>query len=122
MTADRQRTKVADLNEFEGDTSRIIVEVDGMEIAIIQQSEEYYAVANFCPHQSGPLCEGSIQGRMELDSDGWGWQYTDEGEYVTCPWHAWKFSIKTGDHVDDDRYRVPTYEATVENGEIFVEK
>ena len=39
---------------------------------------------NRCPHQGGPLGEGSI----EVGSDGQCW--------LRCPWHGWDFDPKTG--------------------------
>jgi pyruvate oxidase len=40
---------------------------------------EYAALDNRCPHQGGPLGEGSI-----------------EGGYIRCPWHGWDFHPLTG--------------------------
>ena len=37
------------------------------------------AAQSFCPHLLGPLFEG-----------------TRSGEEITCPWHAWRFSLVTG--------------------------
>jgi pyruvate oxidase len=44
----------------------------------------YTAMANHCPHQGGPLGEGSI----EIGNDGRCW--------LRCPWHGWDFDPKTG--------------------------
>jgi len=40
---------------------------------------EYTALDNKCPHQGGPLGEGSI-----------------EKGYIRCPWHGWEFCPKDG--------------------------
>ena len=40
---------------------------------------EYAALDNRCPHQGGPLGEGSI-----------------ENGYLRCPWHGWDFHPLTG--------------------------
>ena len=40
---------------------------------------EYAALDNKCPHQGGPLAEGSIE-------NGW----------LRCPWHGWDFDPLTG--------------------------
>lgn len=37
------------------------------------------AAQSFCPHLAGPLFQGSLV-----------------AELVTCPWHAWVFSLTTG--------------------------
>lgn len=113
------RHRVADIEDFDRG-SRIITEIKGRSIAIFERGESYYGVLNFCVHQAGPLCEGGIEGRMELGEDGWNWEYVDDGRYITCPWHAWKFDIETGEHLDDDRYSVPTFEVEQEGDGIFV--
>ncbi len=44
----------------------------------------YHAMDNRCPHQGGPLGEGSI----EVGDDGLCW--------LRCPWHGWDFDPTTG--------------------------
>lgn len=110
---------VADVNELETDGSKIIAEVAGQEIAIFRLDGEYHAVANYCPHQAGPLCEGQTKGKVEIGEDGWELAYQDE-VYIECPWHSWMFDVRTGDHAADNRYRVPTYDIKVEDGAIHV--
>ncbi|MGQ4557109.1 Rieske 2Fe-2S domain-containing protein [Halobellus sp. GM3] len=118
MTTRHEVCAVGDVAE-EG--SRVIKEVSGREIAVFNHDGEYHAVLNFCPHQAGPLCEGQINGRTLPKDDGWSWGYDSEQKYVTCPWHAWKFDIETGDHVDSDKYQVPVYDTAVEDGTVYVE-
>ena len=57
-----------------GTTSLALTNVDG----------EFTAMDNRCPHQGGPLGEGSI----EVGTDGQCW--------LRCPWHGWDFDPKTG--------------------------
>ncbi len=54
-----------------------------------------------CPHEGGPLGEGSIE----------------EGR-VVCPWHAFAFDVHTGTASDDPEFRAQVFEAKVENGEL----
>jgi nitrite reductase/ring-hydroxylating ferredoxin subunit len=119
-----QRTlhPIASVDEFEGEGSKVIAEIDGHEIAVFRYLDEFYAVANFCPHQSGPLCEGALTGQTTLAEDGWGWEYDDDERYIACPWHNWMFDITTGKNAQDDRYAVPTYETSVEDGTVFVHR
>jgi thiamine pyrophosphate-dependent acetolactate synthase large subunit-like protein/nitrite reductase/ring-hydroxylating ferredoxin subunit len=44
----------------------------------------FTAMDNRCPHQGGPLGEGSV----EIGADGQCW--------LRCPWHGWDFDPKTG--------------------------
>ncbi len=43
------------------------------------QSSEIMAIDAWCPHIDGPLWEGSAR----------------DGE-IACPWHRWRYSLKTG--------------------------
>ena len=71
------------------------VEVAGTRIALFNLGGEFYALAEECTHEGGPLSEGEIHG----------------GE-VECPLHGARFDIKSGkvtlDPADDDvaRYNV----------------
>jgi thiamine pyrophosphate-dependent acetolactate synthase large subunit-like protein/nitrite reductase/ring-hydroxylating ferredoxin subunit len=57
-----------------GSQSMALTNIDG----------EFTAMENRCPHQGGPLGEGSI----EVGKDGQCW--------LRCPWHGWDFDPKTG--------------------------
>lgn len=112
--------KIADLSEFSMDGDRVIREIEGVEIAVFRIEEEYYAIANYCVHQGGPLCEGELTGQVSVADDGWSWEYDESEKCVLCPWHGWTFDVTTGQNVDVDRYSAPTYEVTVEDDEVYV--
>jgi pyruvate oxidase len=65
---------------------------------------KFSALDNRCPHQGGPLGEGSIENGM-----------------LRCPWHGWDFNPCTGmapgGHDDNG---VKTYELKEEGNEIFI--
>ncbi len=71
--------KVATKSEI-ADQSVMLLNVEGKRIALFNLGGEFYALDDTCPHASGPLSEGSI-----------------EGEDVECPWHGSRFNIKTGE-------------------------
>lgn len=117
-TADRYRY-VTDADEVEaGD--RIIIDVDGREIAIFNVHGEYFALLNFCVHQGGPLCEGSVAGILDVEEGSWELKYDRADEVVACPWHGWEFDITTGEHVAETDYKVPSYEVAEKDGKIYV--
>ena len=70
---------------------------------------QWAAMDNRCPHQGGPLGEGSI----ERGVDGKCW--------IRCPWHGWDFDPLTGappgGHEDTGQRLFPV---EVRDGEIFV--
>lgn len=77
---DEERTfvDVASTDVFD-DRSMYGVEEDGTAIALIEMGNQYFALANRCTHQGGPLCEGELS----------------EGT-VECPWHGAKFDVESG--------------------------
>jgi len=70
---------------------------------------QWAAMDNRCPHQNGPLGEGSI----EKGVDGKCW--------IRCPWHGWDFDPLTGappgGHEDTGQ---TLYPVDIRDGEIFV--
>jgi nitrite reductase (NADH) small subunit len=56
-----------------------------------------------CPHEGGPLGEGSI-----------------DGGKVVCPWHAYAFDLHTGANDEDPDLRADVLDAKVEGGELRV--
>lgn len=113
--------KIGSVADFE-DRSRILVEIEGREIAVFRVGDSFHAVANFCVHQSGPLCEGELTGQMCVADNGWDWVYDDEEKIITCPWHGWRFDVTTGENVQDDRYRTPTYDVEVRDEDVFIKR
>lgn len=61
------------------------------------------ALDNKCPHQGGPLGEGSIENGM-----------------LRCPWHGWDYHPCTGNSPGGFDDGVPTYEIKVEDNSVFV--
>ncbi len=114
-----EKIPVASEEDFEEPGSRVIVDIEGIEVAVFRLADGYHALGNFCVHQGGPLCEGGVTGVITSE-DGWEWRYDDEEKYVHCPWHGWIFDIETGRNIDADQYRVPTYDVEVEDETVYV--
>jgi pyruvate oxidase len=75
--------KIAELEELpEGRVKTVTASIHSMALTHIDGA--YYAMENRCPHQGGPLGEGSI----EASKDG--------SCMLRCPWHGWDFDPKTG--------------------------
>ncbi len=58
---------------------RLFIEIDGQPIVIIRMKNEYYAIADVCSHDDGPVGEGAL-----------------EGYEIICPRHGARFDIRTG--------------------------
>jgi pyruvate oxidase len=64
---------------------------------------EYGALDNKCPHQGGPLGEGSIE-------NGW----------LRCPWHGWDFHPLTGRSPEGLDDAVRTFDVEVRDDGVYV--
>ena len=65
--------RVADLDELpEGRVKTVVA--GHKSIALTHYNDQYGALDNRCPHQGGPLGEGSI-----------------ENGFLRCPWHGWDY-------------------------------
>ena len=64
---------------------------------------KYSALDNKCPHQGGPLGEGSIENGL-----------------LRCPWHGWDFHPCTGKPPGGYDDGVETFETKEENGALYV--
>ena len=93
---------VADAKEIGPGEGRV-VEVNGDEVALFNLNGTFYAIDNMCVHQGGPLGEGML-----------------EGENVICPWHSWKYNVKTGVCATNPSMKVKTYSVKIEDGQVKV--
>ena len=78
-------------------------------ICLSHFDNQWAAMANHCPHQGGPLGEGSIERGVEGQC------------WIRCPWHGWDFDPLTGappgGHEDTGQQLYPV---EVRDGEVFV--
>ena len=98
-----QFQKVAKKSQLEPSRGTI-VEVEGNSIALFDINGKVHAIKNVCPHATGPVGEGSL-----------------EGTVVTCPWHGWEFDVVSGASQMNPEIKVETYPVKVEGDDIFVE-
>lgn len=80
------------------------VKVGRGKLALTCRDGVFGAISGVCNHVGGPLGKGRL-----------------EGDYVVCPWHAWKFHCRTGEGEPGyEADRVPAHEVKVENGRVLV--
>lgn len=72
-------------------------------VAIFNVDGQFYALDGVCPHQGGPLGEGTL-----------------EGGIVTCPWHGWQFNVRSGANQLNRNITQPRFETKVEDGAVWV--
>ena len=81
----------------------------------------FHAIANYCPHQGAPLCEGRISGIHVVDSTvAGGTTRIRTGEFISCPWHQWAFELSTGTSVSRPDCSVRSYPVHIVDGKIVV--
>ncbi|XP_064602383.1 Rieske domain-containing protein-like [Liolophura sinensis] len=61
-----------------------LTECNDVQIALFRYGEEVFALDEKCPHAGGPLHLGDIE------------TLPDMSVCVRCPWHSWRFELKTG--------------------------
>lgn len=79
------------------------VVVNGFYVAVFNTEEGFYAVGDVCPHMGGPLCDGDVAATT-----------------VSCPLHARKIEMKTGQVKNDDLSRVMTFPVKIEDGKVLL--
>jgi len=98
-----KRIRVAGVEDVPPGQARV-VEAGGRLLALVNVEGSFFAIDNACSHRGGPLGEGDI-----------------EGAVVTCPWHAWRWDVRTGANVNNPAVRLACFSVTVEEGSILVE-
>ena len=76
-----------------------------VKLAVTHKDGQFGVISGVCNHAGGPLGEGRL-----------------DGDYVTCPWHNWKYHRMTGlgePGYEDDA--APAYQVKVENGRLLVD-
>jgi nitrite reductase/ring-hydroxylating ferredoxin subunit/multimeric flavodoxin WrbA len=69
------------------------IRVERHRIAVFLYNGRLTAISDICNHKGGPLSEGRLN-----------------GEFVTCPWHGWEYSVTTGKGpAGYDEEQVPVY-------------
>lgn len=87
------------------DGSGVRVEFGEHRVAVFRIGDEIYAIGDRCSHAEASLAEGEL-----FDFD------------VECPRHGSEFDIRTGEPSSLPATRpVPVYDATVTDGEVFLE-
>ena len=85
--------------------SRFWVEFEEETLVIFNVNDHYYAIADLCTHDDGPLEDGELQDHE-----------------VECPRHGARFDIRSGAALSlPATSAVPTYQVKVEGDIIYVE-
>ena len=94
---------VASVEEL-SEGGRLFIEIDEQPIMIIKINGEYYAIADVCSHDDGPVGEGNL-----------------EGYEIICPRHGARFDIRTGRVIALPAFvDIPAYPIRINGGQIEI--
>jgi nitrite reductase (NADH) small subunit len=93
---------VAKIDEIPPGTCKS-VEVHGVLLALCNVGGTVYALDNTCPHAGGPIGEGILM-----------------GDVVTCPWHGWRFNVRTGERPENPAFKLTRCEVQIAGTEIQI--
>ncbi len=94
---------IASVDEL-NDGERLFIEIDGQPIMVIRLANQYYAIADKCSHDDGPVGEGTL-----------------EGFDIICPRHGARFDIRTGRVLALPAFvDIPAYPVRVNEGQIEI--
>src|SRR5258705_3673196 len=83
---------------------RLFVEIEGLPIVIFNIAGQFYAIADVCSHDDGPVGEGDL-----------------EGYCIVCPRHGAEFDVRTGKVISMPAVvDIPAYPVRVVDGGIQI--
>src|SRR3984893_5650455 len=89
-----------------GDGKMLVGHVGEVDVLLVRQGPDIFAVEAHCTHYHGPLADGLVV-----------------GDTVRCPWHHARFDLRTGEALDAPALsRITCWAVEQREGKIFVRK
>ncbi len=76
------------------------VEVAGKGLCLVRVGEDFFALADRCPHGGARLSSGRLSGEVVSDGPGH-YRVCRMNEMLKCPWHGWEYDLRTGQSWSD---------------------
>ena len=92
------------LDDIPAQGARVVKTASGCVAVFRTATDQFFALDDRCPHKGGPLSEGIVHGQS-----------------VTCPLHAWVFSLETGMAQGTEDGALVTYPVRVAAGRILLD-
>lgn len=80
-----------------------LVRIEGKEVLVVRSRGEVFALGNACPHKGASLAQGEVHGTE-----------------IVCPWHRFRFDMRTGECVHNPRLRAETFDVRLEGERVVV--
>jgi 3-phenylpropionate/trans-cinnamate dioxygenase ferredoxin subunit len=91
---------VKDISEGE----RLFIDIDDLQIVILNIMGQFYAIADVCSHDDGPVGEGIL-----------------EGYEIICPRHGARFDVRNGQVLALPAFvDIPSYPVRIIDGQVEV--
>ena len=111
---------VATVDEIPPGTHKL-VPIGRHGVGVYNVGGTFYAIANYCPHEGGPLCTGRARGRNIVDESVPGDAVmVRDLEFIYCPWHQWPFDVTTGCLERPPDMKVARFGVKVEGGDLLL--
>lgn len=91
--------RLADLADGEAIEKRILAR----RYAVIRVGGELHGIEADCKHMRASLAKGTVR----------------EG-VITCPWHGWRYDVKSGQCLTDDKFKLRKYEVEVDQDDVYL--
>lgn len=83
---------------------RLLVEIDGEPLVVFNIAGQFFAIADLCSHDNGPLGDGDL-----------------DGDEIVCPRHGARFDVHSGKALSLPAVEaIPAYPVRVVDGQIEV--
>jgi len=90
-------------------------------IAVTLWHGDVFAVRDSCAHQNVSFAGGHAEARVDGTGTPGELAASDDEPVLACPWHAFKYDLRTGRCVADPRFRVRTYPVMIEDSIVYVD-
>ena len=98
-----REVRAAALAEVTAGAPHLVV-ADDTRLVLIRVGDRVHALGATCTHQGGPLGDGKLSGTR-----------------LTCPWHGWRFDVRSGQCLFPPRgTAVPSYPVRVDGADVWV--
>ena len=109
------------LDESKIPDSGVMLRSNGRVVKVFRLHGRYRAFSNSCPHEGGPVCEGTVTGMLTQGPEtNWKPEWVKEGEILYCPWHGTAFDLNDGRSIVRQGLCIRSYPVSVSEGRVKV--